>query len=185
MFLTLIWSSLRIYHRSFSANKCTHILLALTIPQRHLSRHHTQPKSRKMAFITAAWLKAAFVNVAKALHRLIAFSSPNLPHPPAVLSFLFPTGKIPSFFFFKSVAFPPMVILLTTTELVDASAIPSSNPDTLHHTYFVRRRRDVLYVEREMPSSTYSLSLCLLQGGEEMQMGLEDPGWWIRPSHYL
>lgn len=48
-----------------------HNSLALTILPPHVSLFHTQPKSRKIAFITAAWLKGTFVNVAWSLYLLM------------------------------------------------------------------------------------------------------------------
>lgn len=65
--------SIRSYRLSlaFLNAEMHHISLALTILPPHLSLLHTQPKSRKIAFITAAWLKGTFVNVAWSLYLLM------------------------------------------------------------------------------------------------------------------
>lgn len=56
-----------------------HISLALTILLPHLLPRSPQSKSRKIAFITAAWLKGTFVNVAWFSVSTDAFSGPTRP----------------------------------------------------------------------------------------------------------
>lgn len=121
--LPFIWLPfLPFFLLAFANAQMHHISLALTILPPHLFLLHAQPKSRKIAFITAAWLKGTFVNVAWSLY-LPMPTSLNPPPGSRVCVSLSTCMAPPSLFSCGSLAFG--IILLCSQSLFHWVPFPS------------------------------------------------------------
>lgn len=118
-------SFLAIFLLAFANAQMHHISLALTILPPHLFLLHAQPKSRKIAFITAAWLKGTFVNVAWSLY--LPMPTSLNPPPGSRVCVSLSTCMAPSFSLFLWLSSLWHYSSLFS-ELVPLSALPIQTP---------------------------------------------------------
>ena len=165
-----------------------HISGTPTSPPPHLFPLCTQPKSRKIALITAVRQKGTFVKATWSLHLLM----PPLWSHPASGSAVPPRSQpVQPLLFSFPVALQPVALSFSVVRARSPGALPIPNlepwwfPARLSLTVYLSRSRTAAQnssphpggwecsIEGLLLSSAYCRSLCLPQGEGEVEMGEE------------